>query len=134
MHHALFSQGNNYTDDDVILLRKDLAPVFGELDVDAVFSGHDHTYSRSYLMRGGEIVPYEGRRAVRGPNETLYVSLNCSTGAKFYDLEDAQPYTAFCEQTYRAALTRVNITPRRLAITTWEPDTGVEIDSFTLLK
>jgi len=134
MHHAPFGQGNNNMKDDIVLLREDLTPVLSEFDVDAVFSGHDHSYSRSYLMHGSEIVPYEGQQATRQPGETLYVTLSSATGAKFYDLSDVEPYTAFCEQTYRAMLSRINITPKRLQIVTWEPDTGEEIDNFTLLK
>ena len=134
MHHALFSQGNNNEKDDVLTLREELAPVFSERNIDVVFSGHDHTYSRSYLMQGSKSTVYEGQEAVREEGEVLYVSLNSSTGAKYYDLTARQPYTAFCEQNYKAMLTRVNITPRRLHITTWEPGTEEIIDEFTLLK
>lgn len=85
-------------------------------------------------MQGSKSTVYEGQEAVREEGEVLYVSLNSSTGAKYYDLTARQPYTAFCAQNYKAMLTRVNITPRRLHITTWEPGTEEIIDEFTLLK
>lgn len=134
MHHALFSQGNNIDRNDVVEMRETLSLVFSRLDIDLVIAGHDHTYSRSYLMQGTEPVRYTGTHAKKLPGEVLYLTLNSSTGSKFYDLMEDQPYTAFARQKYVAMQSSLHIGEETIKIVTWESKRENVIDEFSLMR
>ncbi|MEZ0485468.1 metallophosphoesterase [Fibrella aquatica] len=53
-HHPPYSQGsrNSDTEQDLILNRERLTPIFERYNVDLVMSGHSHVYERTYQMRG----------------------------------------------------------------------------------
>ncbi len=53
-HHAPYTQGsrNSDTEEDLILNRERLTPIFERYNVDLVISGHSHIYERTYQMRG----------------------------------------------------------------------------------
>lgn len=79
--HAADSDIENYVD-------AGFEQVMDEFDVDFVLGGHDHVYSRSYVLKGGE------RNAERldtfnGPDGTIYLTGNCCS--------DMQYYTPFAE-------------------------------------
>lgn len=79
--HAADSDIENYVD-------AGFEQVMDEFDVDFVLGGHDHVYSRSYVLKGGE------RNAERldtfnDPDGTIYLTGNCCS--------DMQYYTPFAE-------------------------------------
>lgn len=60
-HHPPYSKGSNHDSDDVENslfdipmwdMRNEFTPVFEEYGVDVVYSGHAHSYERSYYLRG----------------------------------------------------------------------------------
>ena len=54
-HHPPYSKGENHDSDleqREIDMRTTFAPVFEEYGVDAVYSGHSHSYERSWYLRG----------------------------------------------------------------------------------
>lgn len=53
-HHPPYTQGsrNSDTEQDLILNRERLTPIFERYNVDLVISGHSHVYERTYQMRG----------------------------------------------------------------------------------
>ena len=53
-HFPVYCDGNYDSDTNGPLrsLREDLVPIFDEFGVDLALAGHDHTYQRSYLVRG----------------------------------------------------------------------------------
>ena len=53
-HHSIYSTASHESDNDIIQRRAELAPVFTELGIDVVLMGHDHVYTRSYMMDGLE--------------------------------------------------------------------------------
>ena len=79
--HAADSDIENYVD-------AGFEQVMDEFDVDFALGGHDHVYSRSYVLKGGE------RNAERldtfnDPDGTIYLTGNCCS--------DMQYYTPFAE-------------------------------------
>lgn len=79
--HAADSDIENYVD-------AGFEQIMDEFDVDFVLGGHDHVYSRSYVLKGGE------RNAERldtfnDPDGTIYLTGNCCS--------DMQYYTPFAE-------------------------------------
>ncbi len=135
MHHALYNQSEKYyLEEEILALRELLAPVFSEMDIDLVLAGHVHSYSRSYLMKGTEAVPYEGNSVPKQSGETLYLALSTSSGVKCYSQAEQQPYTAFGVQNWKANLTRVSILEGGIRITTFTPENGKTVDEFMLTK
>jgi acid phosphatase type 7 len=53
-HHPLYSSGADRDDKET---RNAFLPLFDKYHVDLVLTGHDHTYSRSYKLRNGKVVP-----------------------------------------------------------------------------
>ena len=51
-HHSVYSTASHTDDGDIIQRRSDLPPVFDELGIDVVLMGHDHVYTRTYMMNG----------------------------------------------------------------------------------
>lgn len=54
LHQDIYGSAEHSNEPEITNLRYELVPYFEENDIDAVFTGHDHAYSRSYLLCGGE--------------------------------------------------------------------------------
>lgn len=52
IHHDLYGSGQHSNDPQMIRLRDTLVPIFETYDIDVVFMGHDHVYSRSKFLKG----------------------------------------------------------------------------------
>jgi hypothetical protein len=77
MHQTLYSVGWNMWNDHQYVenRRAALIPVFDELGVDLVLQGHDHSYMRSYFMKGGEPQTVEFQDGyVVDPKGVLYLT------------------------------------------------------------
>ncbi|MFG2071171.1 fibronectin type III domain-containing protein [Nonomuraea maritima] len=89
-HHAIYSPADHANDGDNQLRRKDFPTAFSNLGVDLVLQGHDHSYSRSYVIKNGaKANPDEKPGATEveaGPGGVIYVTANSASGSKYYDL------------------------------------------------
>ncbi len=54
LHQDIYGSAEHSNEPEITNLRYELVPYFEEFDIDAVFTGHDHAYSRSYLLNGGK--------------------------------------------------------------------------------
>jgi hypothetical protein len=95
-HHSIYSPADHANDTDNIQRRVDFTQAFSDLGVDLVLQGHDHSYSRSYAIKGSAAAP-SGAKAnaaekpgqttvVEGPGGVIYVTANSASGSKYYDL------------------------------------------------
>lgn len=159
LHHAPFSQGSHVSDNDVTGVRTVLAPVFSELGVDAVLSGHDHIYTRSHLMEGDKPVlsatpPRRGDRLEPTDNQVLYITSTSTGAGKYYDYHDkngasvpnarmehvdvfnhpAYDWTAYWRQDYDPDYLKVQVTPQELTFTTYDADQPYVIDKVTIVN
>ncbi len=50
LHQDIYGSGEHSNEPEIVELRYGLTPVFEENDIDVVLTGHDHTYSRSFIM------------------------------------------------------------------------------------
>jgi len=91
-HHSIYSPADHANDADNQERRRDFPTAFSELGVDLVLQGHDHSYSRSYLIKNGQKAnPDEqpGATSVfQGEGGVVYVTANSASGSKYYDLTD----------------------------------------------
>jgi hypothetical protein len=91
-HHSIYSPANHANDGDNKERRKDFPAAFSRLGVDLVLQGHDHSYSRSYLIDSGvkqNADEQPGATSVfQGPGGVIYVTGNSASGSKYYALSD----------------------------------------------
>jgi hypothetical protein len=89
-HHSIYSPASHANDSDNAVRRQDFPTAFSNLGVDLVLQGHDHSYSRSYLLKNGQKAnPAEQPGAAQveqGPGGVIYVTGNSASGSKYYAL------------------------------------------------
>ncbi|PSL40714.1 3',5'-cyclic AMP phosphodiesterase CpdA [Planomicrobium soli] len=136
-HHSIYSVGGHAYSPDILALREGLVPAIDKIDIDAVLMGHDHSYARTHQMKG--FSPLNNQKvqdgAVINPDGTLYLTVNSSSGSKFYALSDEEePYAAVKEQLDVPTFTNVEITDNSLELMTYRTDTMEVSDSYKIIK
>lgn len=91
MHHDIYGSGIEHSNRTSANLRTIFAPLMDEYNIDLVFSGHDHSYARSYPMLDGTALCYSGN-TLTNPIGTTYISLGTSSGSKIYGLANPKQY------------------------------------------
>lgn len=140
MHHSLYSAAFHSVEQDVIERREALAPAFSELGVDLVLAGHDHIYTRSYLMDGttpaGDLPAQEqsGVTLAAEEGQVLYVTGNSASGSKFYDEDASSPEAAIKDQSNQPQYTDVDVSPTAITLTTYQTLDRKVIDEVTLTR
>jgi len=54
LHLDIYGSAEHSNEPEITNLRYEFVPYLKEFDIDAVFTEHDHVYSRSYLLNGGK--------------------------------------------------------------------------------
>ncbi|MFC6083455.1 fibronectin type III domain-containing protein [Sphaerisporangium aureirubrum] len=89
-HHSIYSPASHANDGDNQLRRQDFPTAFSNLGVDLVLQGHDHSYSRSYVIKNGQKANKAERpgaaEVAAGPGGVIYVTANSASGSKYYDI------------------------------------------------
>ncbi len=147
-HHSQYSAAQD-RDTLPVNTRVDYSAVFSMLGIDAVMMGHDHIYTRTYMMDGTNPIDDPARYTQVGedkfgsyadPKETevFYLTANAA-GDKHYGLSSNQhPYAAFKNQEFIPNITKVDVTPDSLSFVTYRSAETSEItdivDSFTIYR
>jgi len=122
-HHSIYSAMSRATDFEVLLRRALFVPLFSRVGVNLVLMGHDHCYVRTKPIR--YYFP-----CGRG---TTYLTANSGSGSKYYDLLDKTfRFEAAKGQVKAPTLSRVDVTPQALTVTTCRTDTMEILDSFVV--
>jgi purple acid phosphatase-like protein/calcineurin-like phosphoesterase family protein len=91
-HHSIYSPADHANDNDAKKRRQDFPTAFSALGVDLVLQGHDHSYSRSYVIQNGQKANASeqpgANSVVRGPGGVIYVTGNSASGSKYYALSN----------------------------------------------
>ena len=95
-HHAIYSPASHANDSDAASRRPDFTQGFSDLGINLVIQGHDHSYSRSYVLRnsgaGAERASAAEAQAedsvFEGPGGVVYVTTNSASGSKYYPLSE----------------------------------------------
>ena len=151
-HHATYSVASHNTDGDIVKRREELSPVFSELGVDVVLMGHDHYYTRTYLMDGTNPVIPEGQDVSKGqkaPSEgvaeegqVLYLTADSASGSKYYKKnaqfgEGLPNWSAMSWQGQAPSITNITADADSMTFETYsqgEDGSLSLIDSYTLTK
>lgn len=138
MHHSIYSSANHETDSDIKQRRIDIPPIIDELGIDVVLDGHDHEYTRTYQMKGGQAqkVNVDAQGRVIDPAGTLYMTVNSASGSKYYKLQEPNNnyYEAKKEQLQVPTFSRISVTSNSFTITTYRTDNMTITDNYTILK
>ncbi|MDR2257649.1 MAG: hypothetical protein LBE14_00715, partial [Treponema sp.] len=130
--------------------------------VDFVLAGHDHVYARSFAMRDGKPVNTTKDR-ISSPGGAIYLTATTASGLKYYNIFDAKgiyvkdnavyPYlvkdlagsAAYLEgnlplstnvglQNKKPEYTVFEVAGKTVTVNTYDIDTGVSIDAFSVTK
>lgn len=135
-HSDIYGSGEPHADTDAATNRIIFAPLMDEFDIDVCFTGHDHTYSRSYQILDGNVIDYDiSDGSVTNPEGTLYVSTGSGSGSKYYNLLNYTPYfiadrTNVCLPAYSV----VDFSLGALTIKTYDYTGAKYADDFTIKK
>lgn len=128
-HHSIYSTASHTDDEDILQRRSELPQIFSDLGIDVVLMGHDHVYTRSYLMDGTTpVTGLEGDETGVYANpedgQVLYVTCNSASGSKYYAIQDQYeyPFAAVMDQSQRETLTRVEVSANEITISTYFTD------------
>ena len=110
--------------------------VFKELDIDVVLMGHDHVYTRSYMMDGlTPVVTEQVESSVTNPDGILYVTVNSASGSKFYRIKDSEfAYATVKNQENIPNISNIEVTGTSFKITTYRSTDMSVVDSFEILR
>lgn len=141
-HHSIFSVANHADDADIVIRRTMLTPVFEDLGIDVVLMGHDHVYTRSYIMDGttpltdASLYDNDEYTSVTDPDGILYVTLNSGSGSKYYSIKTDinLDYAATMNQDNIPNVSRIDVSDSQFTITTYETNTMTVVDTFTIHK
>ena len=147
-HYDVYGQGDSHALSDGKNYRDSYVPVIDEFDIDVVFNGHDHSYSRSYPMKWSGSSSTSNNQGMQpetfGPNGesidptgTVYFSLNSASGQKYYSLIAKQAYTAVMQQANRPHFSVVDMTASSFTCTTYQVESSnalTIIDAYTIVK
>lgn len=97
-HHSIYSVAAHVDDTQIKDFRAALPPIISDLGIDLVLQGHDHSYTRSFLMKDGDrasATEVPGQAEVTaGEGEVLYVTANSASGSKYYDVRSPDAFYA----------------------------------------
>ena len=121
---------------------------FSEMGVDTVFMGHDHIYTRTYMINNSDIIDEAGRYepvwgdnygSMRNPKDgdVVFYTMNSSSGSKFYEMTSkALPFAAKANQENVANISKVDVTPDYMAVYTYRcgqnNEVGDLVDFFAI--
>lgn len=140
MHHSIFSITDHMDSKSYQARQETLAPAFSKLGVDVVLMGHDHAHARTYMMNGTTpniVKNKDGSRPKEvkaQAGEVLYMTLNSSTGSKFYEQVRIDDMIAFNNQEEVPNMTKVHVRKDKIVFTTCRvEDNCTLLEDFTLL-
>jgi hypothetical protein len=122
-HHSVYSVAEHTFDQQILDLRSALPTIFSDLGIDLVLQGHDHSYTRSYLIKDGvraDVSETPGQSTVTAaPGQVLYVTANSSSGSKYYDVKDPNAWFAsVTNQEHVRNYSHVEVTDDAITVTT----------------
>jgi len=144
-HHSVYSVASHQNDDSIIKLRAALPPIISDLGIDLVLQGHDHNYTRTYLMEGSDranATELPGQTEVTAnEGEVLYITANSASGSKYYDFDDKDAfYASVTNQEHVRNYSHIEVTDESITVETLRSQgSGANavnsvVDSVTLSK
>lgn len=133
-HHDIYGSGSLHSNRTSANTRIFLAPLMDEFKIDLVFSGHDHSYCRSYPMLDGTAFVSQNT-TLTNPSGTVYLSLGSSSGSKMYNLAPSrQYYVSERSNDLTATFSSLTVSENTLTLKTYDIQGNTYANTFTLHK
>ncbi len=136
MHHSPYDV--NASDDFFNnLSRYTIAPILDEYDIDLCVGGHDHLYSRSYIVKNNKATSDVAVDNVyTNPDGTLYITGNTASGCTYngVDADAKEPQCDVWSQTRTPGYSIIDIAGDTLTVTTRETENNDIIDTVSIVK
>lgn len=144
-HHSIYSVASHVYDTQIERLRNALPESISDLGFDLVLQGHDHSYTRSYLIKDGELADAEEVAAQSeisaGEGEVLYVTANSASGSKYYDVKAPDAwYASVINQEKVRNYSHIEVTGSSITVKTLRSEVHGEdavnsvVDEVTLVR
>ena len=135
MHHSPFD-ANGADDIGNKFAKMTVVPFIDKYDIDICLSGHDHYYSRSYMIKEKKITDDVCENGVyKNPEGTLYITQNSSSGSNYSGIGDEiSEYCEFALQERRQTYSLLEVNGNTLVITSYHADTNESFDTITIEK
>ena len=122
-HHSIYSVASHTNDSQIIALRNALPTMISKLDFDLVLQGHDHSYTRSYLIKDGVVANAAEQQAApvveAKDGEVLYVTANSASGSKYYAVKAPNaPFASVINQENVRNYSNIDVTDDSITVTT----------------
>ncbi|WP_243228577.1 immunoglobulin-like domain-containing protein [Microbacterium sp. CIAB417] len=145
-HHSIYSVASHVYDTQIENLRAALPQTISDLGFDLVLQGHDHSYTRSFLIEDGELADateVAGQSEVSaGEGEVLYVTANSASGSKYYNVKAPDAwYASVINQEKVRNYSHIEVTDDAITVTTLRSEAYGEnspvnsvVDEVTLVR
>lgn len=136
MHHSPYD-ANAEGDFFNMSARVNIVPLIDKYDIDIVLCGHDHYFSRSYMIKNNKVTNDVAINGVyTNPKGTIYLTANTCSGCNFdrYNENEVNKYTDLCRQDNIPEYTIVNVLKDTMTITTYETDNNTITDKISIIK
>jgi hypothetical protein len=137
-HYDVYGSATHSMERTILNLRASLVPIFDDYAIDIAINGHDHSYTRTYPLKGD--LPRTGPAVDQSdtmvdPDGTVYYTLNSASGSKYYDLNRCpECYAAVRSQIKVPTFSYVEINGNMLSFHTYRADTMERVDSCSIIK
>lgn len=138
-HHTVYTTGE-LKNSNTSIRGKALINICDTLDIDVAFAGHEHLYTRSYIMKGDKAVKDkslygENYSSITDPDGTLYITSNTGSGCKYDPIEGSIPgFAAVTVQENIPNVTKVEVSEDSFEMTVYRTSDMKVVDSFTINK
>ena len=136
MHHSPYD-ANAHKYFASKLTRTTVAPYIDKYGIDLLLSGHDHYYSRSFIVKNNKVSnDVAVDNVYTKPNGTLYISGNTSSGCNYSGIDESN-VGEFCDlyiQNRIPTYSIVDFTGEKLTVSTYEVDKTEPIDEVSIVK
>ncbi|GAA2240924.1 hypothetical protein GCM10010401_12030 [Rarobacter faecitabidus] len=137
-HHSIYSVASHTDDSDIIDRRANMPETISDLGFDLVLMGHDHSYTRSWLMNDGVPVEVGGtaqEQVSAKPGDVLYVTANSASGSKYYAVKAPNaPFAAVINQENKRNYSNVEVTDASITVTTYRSEDNTVVDKVVLKR
>lgn len=135
-HHSIYSVAAHTDDSDIVDRRANMPETISDLGFDLVLMGHDHSYTRSWLMNKGVVDETGGvaQSVVKAKEgDVLYVTANSSSGSKYYAVKAPNsPFAAVINQEQKRNYSSIEVKDASITITTYRSDDNTIVDQVAL--
>ena len=139
-HHDIYGEGIHSKDKDMEKLRDSLPDILEKNKIDLALSGHDHIYSRSYIIKNNKVktdaskyeISKENRNEeiINNPKGIIYITAGTCTGSKFYEPNNKNnKYSKFKYDKEVPTYTIINVSKDKINIITYESNSNTIIDN-----